>query len=105
MPAVLPQEYGVKQPAETDEGKGDDDEESEGLYVRDDHHYHELEDVHQLVEGALDTVDHAALPLHHHLQEQLRDGQVRCPQTYVTTRPWLVSSVPWNTYVSSISLS
>ena len=63
--AVSPEEDGIQKPAETDEGIGDDDEEAKGLCVRDGHHHRKLEDVHQLVEGALDTVDHAPLPFHH----------------------------------------
>lgn len=69
MSTVPPQEDGIQQPAEADEREGDDDEEAEGLRVGDTHHQHELEDVHQLVEGALNAADHPALTLHHCLQE------------------------------------
>ena len=92
MSPISPQEDGIGQPAKADESEGDDDEEAKGLSVRDGHHQHKLEDVHQLVEGALNTIDHTALSLHHHLQEQLSDGQVCHPQTYIIRVTSLVQS-------------
>ena len=61
-----PQEDGIQKPPQTDESKGYDDEKAKGLCVRDGHHQYKLEDIHQLVEGALNTVDHTTLAFHHY---------------------------------------
>lgn len=76
---LTPHKDGVEKPGGEDEGEGDDDDEAEGLGVGQDDDQGKLEEVHQLVEGALHAVDDAALGGHHLLQEQLGDGQVGDP--------------------------
>ena len=67
---------------ETDEEEGQDDEVSERLDIRQEDDEGELYDVHEHVEGMLDSVHDPSLPLPHVLLHQLRHGQVGHPQTY-----------------------
>ena len=63
-----------------DEQHGDDDQDAEVLGLRRGDDHDEVQQVHQVVHGALHPVDHAPLRLTDALLEELRHRQVEGPQ-------------------------
>lgn len=64
-----------------DEQDGNDHQDAKVLWLRGRDHHDEMEQVHQVVHGALDAIDHAPLRLTDALLQQLGHRQVEGPQT------------------------
>lgn len=64
-----------------DEQDGNDHQDAKVLRLRGRDHHDEMEQVHQVVHGALDAIDHAPLRLTDALLQQLGHRQVEGPQT------------------------